>query len=179
MMLLRRSLLCLLASILTMVTVGCGDSKMRRRVAEMDTETLNRLSKDYPVDSMAWRLIAEELSRRPRKPVESARKADPSTPPAETKPTSDLSQRQGDTNRAEAKEKFKKWAMDNLAVTDIAINSNTLFVTLTSDKYTSKANVEEIAQTIARYYCLQTKEKYAVCRVFIGEKLYAKGTYAQ
>ena len=82
-----------------------------------------------------------------------------------------------ESNRREAQERFKHWALSNLAVTDIAINSSTLFVTLTPDKYTSKANVEEIAHTIARYYCLQTNERGAVCRVYWGKELYAKGTY--
>ena len=86
-------------------------------------------------------------------------------------------QQQSEANRDAVQEKFKRWALDNLAVTDIAINSSTLFVTLTPDKYTTKANVEEIARTIARYYCLQTKERGAVCRVYRGKELYAKGSY--
>ena len=89
----------------------------------------------------------------------------------------EVAQQQSEANRSAAQEKFKQWALDNLAITDIAINSSTLFVTLTPDKYTSKANVEEIARTIARYYCLQTKERGAVCRVYIGKELYAKGSY--
>lgn len=49
--------------------VGCGDAKMRRRISKMDTETLERISKDYPSDSKASQFIAEELSQRPRKPT--------------------------------------------------------------------------------------------------------------
>lgn len=74
-------------------------------------------------------------------------------------------------------QEFMQWARENLAVTDIAINSSTLFVTLTPDKYTSKANVEQIAKTIARYYCIQTQSSAAICRVFSGKQLYAKGMY--
>ena len=74
-------------------------------------------------------------------------------------------------------QEFMQWAKKNLAVTDIAIRSNTLFVTLTADKYTSKANVSQIAKTIARYYCIQTQNHAAVCRVFMGDQLYAKGMY--
>lgn len=62
-----RAVLSHLSLILVVVLVtGCSDSKMRRRVAAMDTETLERLSKEYPADSKAGRAIADELSRRPR-----------------------------------------------------------------------------------------------------------------
>jgi hypothetical protein len=86
MMFFHRLLLCLLACIMVVGAVGCGDSKMRRRIAAMDTETLERISNDYPADSKAGRLITEELSRRPRKPAESKRKTEPATPPAEPEP---------------------------------------------------------------------------------------------
>jgi len=69
-----------------LVLVGCSDSKARRRVAAMDTETLERLSTEYPADSKSGRLIAAELSRRPRKPASpAARSVRPSpTPPKPT-----------------------------------------------------------------------------------------------
>jgi hypothetical protein len=83
------------------------------------------------------------------------------------------------SKNAKADERFKNWAFENLAVTDIAINRPTLFVTLTYDKYTNKENVQIIAETIAKYYCFQTGNKFAVCRVYSynGTREYAKGTY--
>lgn len=57
------------AMAICLVLVGCSDSKARRRVAAMDTETLGRLSTEYPADSKAGRFIAEELSRRPPKTI--------------------------------------------------------------------------------------------------------------
>jgi len=53
---------------LVMILVaGCGDAKMHRKIAGMDTETLERISKDYPSESKTGQFIADELSRRPRK----------------------------------------------------------------------------------------------------------------
>ncbi len=69
MMLYRHLLLCLFTLLIIISTVGCGDAKMRRRISKMDTETLERISKDYPSDSKASQFIAEELSQRPRKPT--------------------------------------------------------------------------------------------------------------
>lgn len=84
-----------------------------------------------------------------------------------------------ETARTAAQNKFKTWAKDNLAVTDIAINSSTLFVTLSPEKYTSKENCEQIARTIARYYCIQTGERFAVCRIYWGKQVFAKGEFSQ
>lgn len=100
---------------------------------------------------------------------EAARKAKPIEQPQDPAPTK--------TDTTQAQEKFKQWALCNLAVTDIAIKSHTLFVTLTADKYTTKPNVVLIANDIARAYCLQTKERAAVCRIYLGKELYAKGDY--
>ena len=77
-------------------------------------------------------------------------------------------------------EKFKEWALKNTAVTDIAINSRiTMFVTLTSDKYTNRDNVRVIAETLARAYVNQVGVKYASCHVYFGSEEYAVGTYSR
>lgn len=62
---------------MTFLVIGCSDNKMRQRVAAMDTETLEHLSTQYPENSKAAAAIAEELSRRPRKPTPTAPKPEP------------------------------------------------------------------------------------------------------
>ena len=52
--------------LIAVLVIGCSDGKARRRVAAMDTETLERLRTEYPADSKAGRLVADELARRPR-----------------------------------------------------------------------------------------------------------------
>ena len=74
-------------------------------------------------------------------------------------------------------EKFKKWALANTAVTDISINGITMFVTLTSDKYTNRDNVRVIAETLARYYATQVGLDYAACHVYFGNEEYAVGRF--
>lgn len=77
-------------------------------------------------------------------------------------------------------EKFQKWALENTAVTDIAINGSiTLFVTLKSEKYTNRDNVRLIAEHLARAYALQVGTNYAVCRVYYGNEEYAKGSFSR
>lgn len=77
-------------------------------------------------------------------------------------------------------EKFKQWALQNTAVTDIAINNNrTMFVTLKPEKYTNRDNVRVIAETLARYYANQVGIDYAVCHVYLGNEEYAKGTFSR
>ena len=88
---------CFVITTIAVALVGCSDSKARRRVAAMDTETLVRLSKDYPADSMAGRLIAEELSRRPRQPAA----AHPTNP----EPAAHAQQR---TSESEPKSKYQE-----------------------------------------------------------------------
>jgi hypothetical protein len=43
---------------------GCGNKKMRDRVAALETGRLTEIQHRYAVDSTAWRLIKEELLRR-------------------------------------------------------------------------------------------------------------------
>ena len=78
---------------------------------------------------------------------------------------------------AGADEKFQRWALDNTAVTDISINGPTMFVTLTADKYTNKDNVQQIADYLAKAYCMQTGKDGIVCRIYQGKRLYAKGDF--
>ena len=44
--------------------IGCGDSKMRKRIATLDDATLTRMLPDYEEDSKPAVLIREELGRR-------------------------------------------------------------------------------------------------------------------
>lgn len=75
-------------------------------------------------------------------------------------------------------EKFKRWALQNTAVTDIAINGKiTMFVTLSSEKYTNRDNVRVIAETLARSYANQVGIDYAVCHVYFGNEEYAEGSF--
>lgn len=76
-------------------------------------------------------------------------------------------------------ENFKKWALANTAVTDIAIKDSTMFVTLTPDKYTNRDNVRVIAETLARYYATQVGVDYAVCHVYLGNEEYTKGHFGR
>lgn len=59
-----------------------------------------------------------------------------------------------------AKSQFKSWALKNTAVTDLEYADNSdwkIWVRLSSDKYTTKKNVENIALKLANYYKSQTK----------------------
>jgi hypothetical protein len=76
-------------------------------------------------------------------------------------------------------ESFKQWALKNTAVTDIAINGPSMFVTLSSDKYTTKENVSAIARDLARYYCIQTGASYMNCHIYLGDKEYASGSFSK
>ena len=48
---------------------GCGDNKMRERIAALDDPTLQDIQSDYPADSKAGVLIAQELDRRNLSPT--------------------------------------------------------------------------------------------------------------
>lgn len=76
-------------------------------------------------------------------------------------------------------EAFKKWALENTAVTDIAINQPSMFVTLTQDKYTNKENVSAIARNLARAYCSQTGASYMNCHIYLAGEEYASGRYSK
>jgi len=75
------------------------------------------------------------------------------------------------------REIFKKWAVENTAVTDIAFDDAgiTMFVTLTPEKYTNRDNVRLIAESLARAYVNQTGAEFVGCSVFLGNQEYAKG----
>jgi len=55
-----------------MACAGCGDSRMRRRVAALDNATLTRILPDYEADSRPAIIIREELARRGISPDASA-----------------------------------------------------------------------------------------------------------
>ena len=76
-------------------------------------------------------------------------------------------------------EDFKAWAINHTAVTDIVINSNvSIFVSLTANKYTNRDNVRVIAEKLAYAFCSQTGSKYAICEVYYGNEVYAKGSHS-
>ena len=59
-----------------------------------------------------------------------------------------------------AKESFKSWALKNTSVVWLEYQENGLiWVRLKSSKYTSKNNVQKIANYLARAYRLQTNYK--------------------
>ena len=55
-----------LISLLGLV-IGCGDQKMRKRIARLDDATLAEVQDDYPPNSKEGILIAKELKRRTAK----------------------------------------------------------------------------------------------------------------
>jgi len=70
--------------------------------------------------------------------------------------------RMGNFNQ-DAKDNFKQYALDTLAVTWFEYQSDwQIWVKLEPYKYTTKANVKEIAQYLARAYKTQTQYKGAV-----------------
>lgn len=74
--------------------------------------------------------------------------------------------------------KFRDWLLANTAVTSVHFEQKQLiWVQLSPEKYTSKANVERIAADIARWYARRTGQKAAICTVWRGNQIYAKGSY--
>ena len=87
--------------------------------------------------------------------------------------------RQSEEAEKAAQEKFKKWALEHTAVTDIEINGKTsMFVTLSPEKYTNRDNVRLIAEQLARSYANQVGSNYTVCRIYLGNEVYAEGEYS-
>jgi len=80
---------------------------------------------------------------------------------------------------SQQKDKFENWALSNYSVTDLSYPEDSdwqIWVTLTSDKYSSKENVSSLANTIARYYKLQTGYKgLVIVTVWRDGSIYAKG----
>ena len=73
---------------------------------------------------------------------------------------------------------FKDWLFSNTAVTEVHFESDwQIWITLEAYKYTSEENVEEIARTIAKWYAQKMSASHAVCTVWRGEEIYAKGSY--
>ncbi|HET6555984.1 MAG TPA: hypothetical protein VFG54_01635 [Prolixibacteraceae bacterium] len=71
---------------------------------------------------------------------------------------------------------FKKWLLENTSVTEVHYESDwQIWVTLEASKYTSESNVEEIAKSIARWYANKMNKDFAICTVWLGKSVYAKG----
>jgi len=81
----------------------------------------------------------------------------------------------------QAKENFKSWALNNTAVTYFEYPEGSdwqIWVRLTSDKYTTKENVESIALYLAKAYKMQTGfDKLVIVTVWYPDKnkVFAKG----
>lgn len=76
---------------------------------------------------------------------------------------------------------FKKWLLENTSVIDVHFESDwQIWLRLSPDKYTTKENVEQIAETIARWYANKMGKKLSVCTVwnYSGNKVFAKGRYS-
>ena len=88
--------------------------------------------------------------------------------------------REGTFNK-EAKENFKKWALNNTAATYFEYPEDSdwqIWVKLTPDKYTTKDNVESIALQLAKAYKIQTGfNKLVIVTVWYPNKseIFAKG----
>jgi hypothetical protein len=137
------------------ILVWSRSNRINNRITAMSSDALREYVAEHPSGKTTHK-VKRELDRRRAAPARAARQA----------------------RSTAADDRFMQWALENTAVTDIAINDGiSLFVTLTPDKYTNEANVQQIADTIARWYCLQTGRDFAVCRVYRGKRFYAKGDY--
>ncbi len=99
------------------------------------------------------------------------------TPIAETlkqEPSPEMTAERREAIQAFVNHASEHWALTHIEVDD---SQSTVFVRLTPDKYTSKANVKEIATTIAHAYTYQTSTKFAICSVFRGDSIYAVSSY--
>jgi len=73
-------------------------------------------------------------------------------------------------------EDFKIWLLANTAVIEVHYESDwQIWVTLQSSKYTTESNVEIIAKDIARWYAKRMNKDFAICTVWQGSSVYAKG----
>jgi len=83
------------------------------------------------------------------------------------------------SSNSNTKSEFENWLYANTAVTEVHFESDwQIWVTLESYKYTSKENVEQIAETIARWYAQKMNKSYTICTVWRGNSIYAKGSYS-
>ena len=83
------------------------------------------------------------------------------------------------SSSSNTKSEFENWLYANTAVTEVHFESDwQIWVTLESYKYTSEENVEQIAETIARWYAQKMNKSYTVCTVWRGNSIYAKGSYS-
>jgi hypothetical protein len=83
----------------------------------------------------------------------------------------------------EAKKTFKKWALDQTAVTYLEYpqgSDSSIWVTMTPDKYSSKENAESVAVNLARAYKMQTGyEGLVIVTIwhYTKDKVFAKGKF--
>lgn len=84
------------------------------------------------------------------------------------------------SSSSNTKTEFENWLYANTAVTEVHFESDwQIWVTLESYKYTSEENVEQIAETIARWYAQKMNKSFTVCTVWRGNSIYAKGNYSR
>jgi hypothetical protein len=75
---------------------------------------------------------------------------------------------------------FKKWALENTAVTDISFSGeHRMLVTLSPDKYTNRDNVRVIAEKLAQAGAFQMGLEMCTCKVYLGQEEYATGRYVR
>ncbi len=105
---------------------------------------------------------ATKVERTPRKPAPVRKSASKRTGPTSTQ-----------------KAQFKRYCLNNLAVVEVNFQSDwQIWVRLKSHKYTGKANVERIAEHLARAYKNQTGYKGLVIVTvwdFTSSRIVAKG----
>jgi tetratricopeptide (TPR) repeat protein len=79
-------------------------------------------------------------------------------------------------NSSNPQDEFKKYLLENTAVTDVHYESDwQIWVYLKPEKYTSVENVEKIAKQIARWYGRRMNKDFTICTVYQGSRIYAKG----
>ena len=73
---------------------------------------------------------------------------------------------------------FEEWLLKNTAVIEVHFESNwQIWVRLSPEKYTNKANVTRIAEQIAAWYAQRMNKTRAICTVwdYSNRYVYAKG----
>ncbi len=81
-------------------------------------------------------------------------------------------------SKEEIQSDFKRWLFKNTAVTEVRFESDwQIWVTLEPYKYTNEDNVEEIAETIAKWYAQKMDKDFTACTVWKGKEIYAKGNF--
>lgn len=87
---------------------------------------------------------------------------------------------QRDATDAKEQIKFEEWLLKNTAVIEVHFESDWLiWVRLSPGKYTNKANVKQIAETIAKWYAQRMNKTRTICTVwnYSLTSVYVKGHY--